>query len=281
MTPFISNPEQMRRMLLWLLFMATLAATAHPQTWYEARKYYNPAPYASKEHLRFKVKYGFIRLGTIEIRQKLLDSTRYEVSIRSKSAAGLPLIDFDSFNKAVVHSASSRCQYYTIDVKGSNREKVCYRHDAASGRVIMDCVSEKDGETHRSAVRTEPFYDAPGFIMLARCLSAGVSSVTVASVSDGDFRDTRLRFGREREEIDVDAFDDPIRARKIESIASWNMSVAAGLSGNFTLWVSDDDAAVPLRAEVAIALGSITIELESYTREGWPAVGSASISASR
>jgi hypothetical protein len=41
------------------------------------------------------------------------------------------------------------------------------------------------------------------------------------------------------------------------------------MSGEFHGWVTDDDAAVILKAEVKILLGSVRIELESYERTGW------------
>ena len=49
------------------------------------------------------------------------------------------------------------------------------------------------------------------------------------------------------------------------------------MSGTFKGWISNDEAAVPVRAEVKILLGSLVIELEDFTREGWipPVFGEA------
>jgi proteasome assembly chaperone (PAC2) family protein len=52
-------------------------------------------------------------------------------------------------------------------------------------------------------------------------------------------------------------------------LAKWTGASAAGLTGEFEGWISDDSAAIPILAEVKIALGSIWIELESWTRPGW------------
>jgi hypothetical protein len=269
----VSGRTRLVRRILFCLLFSGAVVSAQAQTWYESSKYYNPAPYKQKERLRFKVKYGFIRLGTMEIRQKLLDTTAYEVTMILKSASGLPFIDLDSYVKALLVAGSSRSYDYLTIAKGAKKERIAYRYDPLKGLVTLDSETEEAGKVHRTYGRTEPFYDGAGFIMLCRCLSSRTKSVTVASIMDLQFRNTMLRFEPKCEEIEVDAIDHPVRARRIESTAEWTNSSAAGLGGNFTLWVSDDAAAVPLRAEVAIALGSIKIELEAYSRDGWtPAV---------
>jgi hypothetical protein len=255
---------------VWLLLTAFgIAVPVRAQQWYESPKYYNPAPFKAQEYLRFKVKYGFIRLGTVEMRQKSTDSSRYELSIRSKSASGLPFIDFDSFSKSMLIPLNSRCYQYSVETRGSNKEKISFRFDQADSMVTIKEWNERKGEAHRVVARSAPFYDGIGYVMLGRCLSGSSTTVTVASINNLEFRNSELRFAKGRDEIEIDAIDAPLQARKIESAAAWSTSADLGLSGNFTLWVSDDEAAVPLRAEVAIALGSITIELESWERKGW------------
>jgi hypothetical protein len=249
-------------------FIASVTA-ASAQQWYEAPAYYNPAPYRAPEQLRYKVKYGFIRLGTVEMRQKRLDTLRFESTMRMKTAAGVPLLNFDSYNKAILVPASSRCYHYTIDASASGGEKLTLHCEPSSGTVTIDQWNGEDGASHSTVKRTDPFYDGLGYIMLGRCLSASATTVTVASINKTEFRSSILRFSKNRERIEIGAIDGPIRARRIESEAAWKTSADLGISGSFRMWVSDDDAAVPLRAEVDIALGSITIELESWKREGW------------
>ncbi len=71
------------------------------------------------------------------------------------------------------------------------------------------------------------------------------------------------------ENVEIDAFDRPIRTRKYTGFADWKGGTSAGLSGEFTGWVSDDEAAIPLQAEMKVFLGSIRLELERWHRPDW------------
>ncbi|MBK9333544.1 MAG: hypothetical protein IPM96_14365 [Ignavibacteria bacterium] len=42
-----------------------------------------------------------------------------------------------------------------------------------------------------------------------------------------------------------------------------------GLSGEFAGWFSDDEARVPLKSQMNVIIGSVTLELNSYKRSGW------------
>jgi hypothetical protein len=64
------------------------------------------------------------------------------------------------------------------------------------------------------------------------------------------------------------ALDDPVRTRKYKGFVHGQGGTSAGLSGEFTGWVSDDEAAIPLQAEMKVLLGSIHLELERWTRAG-------------
>lgn len=80
---------------------------------------------------------------------------------------------------------------------------------------------------------------------------------------------TDLQFDGEVEEVEVDACDQPVRTRKFTGFAHWSGGTSVGLTGEFTGWLSDDDASVPMRAEMRTLLGSITLELEQWARDGW------------
>ena len=85
----------------------------------------------------------------------------------------------------------------------------------------------------------------------------------------GSFYKTTLNYCGPVELVEIDAFDSPIRTFKYEGNAEWDGKATAGLSGEFTGWISDDDASVVISAEMKIILGSIDVELQEWYKPGW------------
>jgi hypothetical protein len=46
-----------------------------------------------------------------------------------------------------------------------------------------------------------------------------------------------------------------------------------GMTGEFTGWFSDDEAAVPIKGELKVLLGTVTVELIGWKRSGWSPPG--------
>jgi hypothetical protein len=41
------------------------------------------------------------------------------------------------------------------------------------------------------------------------------------------------------------------------------------MTGEFTGWFSDDEAAVPIKGKLNVLLGSVTVELIQWKRDSW------------
>jgi hypothetical protein len=80
---------------------------------------------------------------------------------------------------------------------------------------------------------------------------------------------TDLEFENEIGETEIGAIDFPVRTRRYSGFAHWTGGSSAGVNGSFTGWVTDDDASIPVRAEMKVLVGSIVLELEQWTRPGW------------
>jgi hypothetical protein len=86
---------------------------------------------------------------------------------------------------------------------------------------------------------------------------------------NGEIKNTILDFTGPTEDIKISAWPFPVRTRKYTGTADWEGGTSQGLSGRFTGWVSEDFAAVIIRAEMKVILGSVRIELESWERPDW------------
>ena len=74
-------------------------------------------------------------------------------------------------------------------------------------------------------------------------------------------------FNAQKEEIPVSIFDNDIRTVRCNGTA--NFKGVFGLTGEFAGWFSDDEARIPLKSQMNVMIGSVTLELDSYKRKNW------------
>ncbi|HLF19213.1 MAG TPA: DUF3108 domain-containing protein, partial [Bacteroidota bacterium] len=139
----------------------------------------------------------------------------------------------------------------------------------AAQKIVM--VDRSDGKLVRmdSVFTRYPCYDAITLFMFARQHAGLDTTVMLPTVNDYEVKPTLIRFTRELEDLAVDALPGSVEARKIDGNALWVGKSFAGMKGPFRGWISNDEAAIPLRAEIEIFLGSVVMELESYERRDW------------
>jgi hypothetical protein len=66
------------------------------------------------------------------------------------------------------------------------------------------------------------------------------------------------------------AFDDKeIQTYTVEGRADMGDTAPLGASGKFTAYITKDEAAIPIRIEMKIAIGSISLVLDKAERAGW------------
>ncbi len=233
---------------------------------------YASLPFTGNEMLRFAVRWKFIRLGTVIVRQevKTVDGVqRTLLRTSAKSASGLPFIDIRMKNQALLDPADPRCIAFMMQTDHEPAEVTRYSCDAASGTLSMELRAGGklvDRQTRKEARRV---YDALGMFMLIRGMSGSGERMNIPLLFDFDVAESRTHSSPAVEDVEVPAIDREIPAHQTSIRSSWVHKSVGGLSGNMEVWCSADDAAIPLRVEVDIALGSIVLELEEVQRSGW------------
>lgn len=221
-------------------------------------------PLIAGEVLRYKVKWLLVRLGTVTIRQVPADSGRVLVQMSVQSAQGLPFINVHFENQTMVSERSQSLDEETIHSVDDPTEKTVYWHDWGTGQLMM-VDSLRGKQTRRDSLSWEKeCYDALGLLMYSRRFAASGISTSLPTLNDYKIAETEVSFANGTEQIEVDAFDTPRRCHLVSGMARWVGKSFAGMKGPFRGWITDDEAAIPLRAKVEIFLGSIVLELESY-----------------
>jgi hypothetical protein len=225
-------------------------------------------PVIAGEVMKYKVKWSFIRLGTVTIRQLPADSGSVLVSMDVQSAPGLPFIDVHFSNRTYVSELSQVMQQETIVTGRDSCDKTVYRFDRKSGYVVME-DSRKGERTRLDSLHWDKeCYDALGLLFHSRFNAGSGLSESLPTLNDYKIDETEVSYARATEDIEVDAFDAPRRCHLVSGNARWVGKSFAGMKGPFCGWITDDSEAIPIKAEVKILLGSICLELESYERPG-------------
>jgi len=231
---------------------------------------YTPTAFRPGEVLTYKVKWSFIRLGTITVRQEYPDADfplYFQVWLNGESAVGLPFIDVFFRSTSLLNRESPTNVLYELMTDRDDPVRTAYIYDPSNHRMIA--LGTQAGEVSRldTLAAPVPYYDGPGLYMFTRCASGSDTTLQLPTVMDYNLGLTSIRFVRTVEMVEVAAFEGEVPAYPFMGSTDWEGSSFAGMSGSFRGWVSTDSSRIVLKAEVKIFLGSAVIELESVSMQ--------------
>ena len=234
--------------------------------------------FSEGEELVYEVRWLFVTLG--EIRLKTL-SARKEVGAGRNIVKAL--IDSYDLKIADVHSvvqseidSTLTCVYSTSIEKRGDKGwwMLKNQYDRQKQRLTIEDSwrRERDGPAYTST-NIDTFkvdgilQDGLSILYYARSQSHIRGTINVPTIVYKQLGSTWLRFTGEKDNLEIDALDVPVKTVAFEGRADFEGIF--GLSGDFEAWFSDDDAAVPIKAKLGVILGSVTIELKEWHRNGW------------
>jgi hypothetical protein len=228
------------------------------------------------EELQYKVRWNFLRLGTLTVRTEQLtdgrDSGKICVSMNVESNPSIPFVDIHEYSATIIDGETRMSRRYAADWhNGKDQTEILAEYDRARGTVYYVQLHRPDSSLDRidTLRNIAPFVDGPSLFMFTRWISQRVGTTNVPTMIDGTIQNTRLEFPGTVEEVEVAGIDYPVPCRKYSGTAEWQGGSSAGLSGSFTGWLSNDCASVVLMGKMKVLLGSITLELEYWQRPGW------------
>lgn len=224
------------------------------------------------EELVYNVRYAFIDLGQIRIRTlaRVGGATPPAYAARAliDSYKGVPFVDlhavFESTIDSTVYSRGFMGRIKQDDTWNFAR----YSFDYDRGRVLMDVGQRDTVVSKRETLAVQgPTQDGLSLFFFARDrLFAGRGMNIPAIVTEKNVN-AYIRFGKQRESVEVESVDYPVDAIRFEGTAEF--VGIFGLTGDFTGWFSNDEARVPIAAKMKVIIGSVSIELMSWKRPGW------------
>jgi len=221
------------------------------------------------EHLSYKVKWTFIKLGQIQItigeKTELNDRTVYPCRIHIDSSPGLPFVNIHDLYESYIDST----EYYSHLFKSYEKKSdftlyTEYAYDPDKNRIDIhlekifpDTVLQLLDST---VVSPEKMFDSVSMFFLARAMVKIPTTVNLSLFVYNKFEKTDIHFTGVRDEIKH-------AGKKINCFFLQGKLKFVGIAGvkdEFKGWFSPDAQSVPIKAAMKAFIGSVKIELEEW-----------------
>jgi hypothetical protein len=243
--------------------VAILGVTAVGSTFAQARKdVFEPG-----EELVYTVKYGFIKLGTMIVQTGA--QTASGVSARMQFAtADVPFLHTKGDIRDVINTQNVYLS--TSSVKWTNGDNTTQKN--LNYNTSAKTLTYKDESSNEVSQNVEPFNDILSLMYNLRTWSASGKSYYFPIRTKDGVHKVICNFTKKISNEDVSALDDKsVRTRIVEGHADMGKSSPLGMDGDFKAYISDDAAAIPVKINMSLGIGSVTLELTKVKHPNWTA----------
>jgi hypothetical protein len=217
-------------------------------------------PLRPGERLRYSARYLFLRFASVLIENEgvveIYGRRAHRIVFSVRSNPGFPLLTIDSrFESLIAEDGSVLAHRSTSRDSTQAARSASYEMDPATGECVVRHVVE--GLFGFERLPLPPLdQDGVSVLQVARALARSPARVSVLTAVDSTWKGTELRT--------VEA--QPIRwgGRRVDAVlveAIGHYQGPGGLSGLVRTWISSDARAIPYKASIKLALGSIVLDL--------------------
>jgi len=223
------------------------------------------------EELTYKVKWAFIRLGTIKVQvcdTLTMDNTFvYHVKLFIDSNPLLFFINMHNVYESYI-SKDFRLYHFVSEEKIDGITYLAeYKFNYVDSLIhtIMTDMENPDVTITKDDPLNEPLLDGASMIFYARANSIDSRTDTLTSFFAAKRGKIAINFAGNEGKIKIAALKNPLESNYVYGIV--RMKGIAGLTGPYRGWFATGDQRPPLKAEMKVFIGSVKIQLEKWT--GW------------
>lgn len=228
--------------------------------------------YQKGEELVYEVSFFGVKLGKIKIvsegEMTLEGKKIYKSKAYMNSYDGIPFVDLVSVYESWMHQS---LKYSHQFVSHTKLKDDTWDYQMISMGYPDNIVFEQWREKKKLKevdIKTKKYLnDGSSLFFLSREMLMSGKSYKIPTILDTNVMYTYLNFHGRSEQAEIDLVDYPVNTIYFDGRAEWKG--VYGLSGKFKGWFSNDEARVPIRAEMNVYLGNVVIELIEYKRENW------------
>lgn len=234
----------------------------------------NLGAFHAGERLQYKVKWLFFRLGTIIVTTDSIpgDQANYKVSLLLDSNPDLFFISIHSKYEGIVGLHPVRCMSFLGKEKdGDDTLVTTYTYIDSLKRVVMEQRRMPVDTLVKSLVgdSIDRFFDGASLFFYARTMAHTKASYSAPTLVEMEMFSTDITFTGKSAGVEIGSVDEEIDTRELFGKANFEGKTFGGFAGDFRGWFSNDYASIPIKAEMSISLGTVTVELEEWSRPYW------------
>ncbi|RPI14048.1 MAG: DUF3108 domain-containing protein [Ignavibacteriae bacterium] len=225
------------------------------------------------EELFYDVYYSFINIGWVKINtSKSKDNKNVYVSTAvMRSNEALPFVsasyDFRS-EMEVVDNAIRPLHFEAKEYNGSSYSYLTYNFDYDSSIVGIKKIGFNGNiEYEKKLELGENYQDGLSIFYYSRFSFFKNDSKVVPVLFNQDLTNLTLNFDANKTDASIGQVDYDVSSHYLTGNTDYEL--VFGLTGDFSGWFTNDKASVPIKANLQVKIGNITLELKDWKRGSW------------
>jgi hypothetical protein len=225
------------------------------------------------EDFTYVFSYSLLKLG--EVRIKILEAKEIDGAMKYRAAAymdsynNIPFVNLHQIYESTFREDNTPLEFRGI-VKGDEYTTFTdyeYNYNNSVIHVKKGKVKPYQLWTDSTASADKIYQDGLSILFYARMNFGTRRSVNVPCFVNEKKVNTKLNYYTEVSDVSIDAADYDIACLRIDGETDF-VSVF-GLTGYFQGWFSNDEALIPIVAEMKVIIGNVKLELVKWSRKGW------------
>jgi hypothetical protein len=222
------------------------------------------------EKLSYKVKWSFIRLGTVRL--QILDSLEmdqrrvFHTRLYIDSNPLLFFVNMHSIYESYINENYYPHLFIADEKIDGVTYKTRYRFDYVERIIDINMTDMKD--TNHVIIKRLPLdekvQDGMSLIFYARGNVRQTKQEELTAFVEAKKGKLKIRFKGDGDQIKIDAIEHPLDTYEVDGQA--HFTAIAGFSGKYHGWFATDRQSPPLKAELKVFLGNVNVELESWEK---------------
>lgn len=225
------------------------------------------------EYLEYDVSFFGVKLGKITIESESIINYKgkkvYKAKAEMKSNPGIPFVSLHAFFDSWMDTRLTNTYGFVGSTKGDEKiwEKETFYIEYDKNLITYEKQVEGAVTETKPMSFDKKVVDGCALFFFARQFTDIKKSVKVPTIIGNSISYTHLNFHGTKSKITIPSVNYPVKTLFFDGRAEWEGIY--GLKGLFKGWFSDDEARVPIKAQMNVYVGNVDIELVKWTRGEW------------
>ena len=224
------------------------------------------------EEITYVVKYLAFEIGEIKLKiikeQVEGNDTLFSAAAYINSYEGIPFVNLHQIYETRFDTKQIS-HYFKGLIFAEDTTYTKYFFNRQNGNIHIIKGRERTSEiwTDSTIKYNRDYQDGLSLFYFARMRTGQQMKVNIPVFINEKYEKTYINFYKENEDMDIDAVDYDIDCVRLDGETEFRGIF--GLTGYFEGWFSNDQYAVPIVAKMQVLIGSITLELRHWKKNGW------------